>query len=457
MTIHVFTGPTLPREDVLARLDAVVAGPAAFGDVYRAAHQRPTAIAIIDGYFERVPATWHKEILWAMAEGVHVFGSSSMGALRAAELCDFGMVGVGSIFEAFRDGVLEDDDEVAVAHGHADTGYLAVSEAMVNIRATLLRAAREGVVSETTAAELTVLAKRTFYAQRCYPELLQAGAAQGLDAAELGRLRGWVKQGRVDQKRLDAEQLLEHLGAWLAEKPKPKRVSYSFEPTDAWHEAQRFAVPSLGQSSVAAAHDDTGWIEELKLADAYGAAHARAVARGWSLEAARRAGVKADALAVRTAVETFRRDQDLTERQAFERWREEQRLDAASLTRFFEDQARAAWAEPLSAGLAQTHLKAELQASGQYGRFAERAERKARSLAEVGLSSPSLNDAQLDESELWRWYFAELRLIPPSNLDTFARSRGFTGTEELRRAVLREYVHRKREAGNAPGSTPKSA
>jgi hypothetical protein len=457
MTIHVFAGPTLRREDVLSRLDAVVSGPVAFGDVYRTAHQRPTAIAIIDGYFERVPATWHKEILWAMSEGIHVFGASSMGALRAAELCDFGMVGVGSIFEAFRDGLLEDDDEVAVAHGEADTGYRPVSEAMVNIRATLERAVREEIVSPATAVELTARAKRTFYAERSYATLLRADATQGLDATELVRLRGWLNEGRVDQKRLDAERLLQHLAAWRAENPKPKRVGYSFESTDAWHEAQRVAGASLGRGTAANSNDDAGVIEELKLADAYNAAQALAVARGWSLEAARRAGVKADALAVRTAVETFRRDHGLTERQAFERWREQQRLDAAGLTRFFEDQARAAWAEPLSAALAQQHLKAELQASGQYGHFADRADRKARSLAEVGLSSPSLADAQLDESELWRWYFAELRLIPPSNLDTFARSRGFADTEELRRAVLREYVHRKREARAAVDDTPKSA
>ena len=46
-----------------------------------------------------------------------------MGALRAAELHVFGMVGVGRVFELFRDGLLEDDDEVAVAHGPADSGY----------------------------------------------------------------------------------------------------------------------------------------------------------------------------------------------------------------------------------------------------------------------------------------------------------------------------------------------
>jgi hypothetical protein len=366
------------------------------------------------------------------------------------------MVGVGSIFEAFRDGLLEDDDEVAVAHGQADTGFLPGSEAMVNIRATLDRAKREAVVSAETAAELTTLAKRTFYAERNYATLLQAGAELGLDSRELAKLRSFLEQGRIDQKRLDAEQLLSHLQDWLAETPQPKRVSYSFEPTDAWHEAQRLATSTLGQSPQAATSDDAGLLEELKLADAYNATHARAVARGWSLEAARRAGVRADALAVRTAVETFRRDQGLTERQAFEHWRDEQRLDAAGLTRFFEDRARAAWAEPLSAALAQAHLKAELQASGLYGRFAERAERKAKGLAQVGLSSPSLRDAQLDESELWRWYFAELRLIPPSDLDAFARSRGFADTEELRRAVLREYCHLKRHAQGGPTNRPQS-
>ena len=104
----------------------------------------PLAIGLIDGYFERVPAVWHKEILWALSQGIHVFGSASMGALRAAELAPFGMIGVGAIFEAYRDGILEDDDEVAVAHGPADTGYRAGSDAMVNIRATLARAVQHG-------------------------------------------------------------------------------------------------------------------------------------------------------------------------------------------------------------------------------------------------------------------------------------------------------------------------
>jgi len=448
VTIHVFAGPTLSSREVRAHLpDALVAGPVKFGDVYRAARQQPSAIAIIDGYFERVPATWHKEILWAMSEGVHVFGASSMGALRAAELCDFGMVGVGAIFEAFRDGELEDDDEVAVAHGDESTGFVPVSDAMVNIRATLRRAAVEGVLSEPTRDALTALAKGIFYADRSYPGLLEAGATAGLDAQELSRFRVWVGVGRVDQKRADAERLLEQLKAWQRTLPRPKRVDYSFEATDAWHEAERAASTGLADAKTSVARVDEGVLEELKLGDQYMAAHAAASAFGWSLDAARRAGVRPDALAVRTAVETFRRDAGLSERQAFEAWREAQQLNDAALTRFFEDRARASWAQPLSESLGHGHLRSQLQSAGVYGALRERAERKAQRLNELGLASPSLADAKLGETELWRWYFVErLERDVPRDLDLFARSAGFAGIDELRRAALREHCYRVDEA-----------
>ena len=88
MSVFVFTGPTLSPEKACAELDAIYLPPVSQGDVYRAALKRPRAIGIIDGYFECVPAVWHKEILWAMTEGIHVYGSASMGALRAVELAD---------------------------------------------------------------------------------------------------------------------------------------------------------------------------------------------------------------------------------------------------------------------------------------------------------------------------------------------------------------------------------
>jgi hypothetical protein len=142
MTTFIFVGPTLPAEEIARTQGFICLPPVAQGDLYRAARRRPRAIGIIDGYFSGAPSVWHKEILWAISQGVPVFGSASMGALRASELHTFGMRGVGRIFEAFRDGALEDDDEVAMVHGPADLEYVAASEAMVNIRATLARGGR---------------------------------------------------------------------------------------------------------------------------------------------------------------------------------------------------------------------------------------------------------------------------------------------------------------------------
>src|SRR5437588_2923171 len=159
VSVYVFTGPTISPAEARAELEAVYLPPAAEGDVFRAALKRPQAIGIIDGYFQSTPSVRHKEILWAMSRGIHVFGSASIGALRAAELAAFGMEGVGTVFELYRDGVLEDDDEVAIAHGPAEVEFRGGSEAMVDIRQTLQRAERVGVISIQVRTALERIAK----------------------------------------------------------------------------------------------------------------------------------------------------------------------------------------------------------------------------------------------------------------------------------------------------------
>jgi hypothetical protein len=136
MKTLVYVGPTLPAEQVRKLLpDATVMPPAAVGDILRASRRRDVArIAIIDGYFERMAAVWHKEILIAIERGIEVWGAASMGALRAAELHAFGMRGVGTIYQWYKRGVITADDEVAVAHLPAEYGYRATSDALVNFR-----------------------------------------------------------------------------------------------------------------------------------------------------------------------------------------------------------------------------------------------------------------------------------------------------------------------------------
>lgn len=237
MRAIVFAGPSLPPAARPADAPEIEwHPPVCQGDVTRAARAGPDVIGIIDGYFEIVPTVWHKEILRAMAQGIHVFGAASIGALRVAELDVFGMRGIGRIYEQFRDGVLEDDDEVAVLHGPEELGYPALTEAMVNIRATFDEAARVGVLSPEIAAQLTALAKSLFYKERTYDAVLQR-AASDLPATDLRDLAAWLTTNRIDQKRRDADALLAAIRAHLAAAPLPLRVTYTLAGTIAWHAA----------------------------------------------------------------------------------------------------------------------------------------------------------------------------------------------------------------------------
>jgi len=240
MRVVIFAGPSLPpaaRHDCGLEIDW--RPPVRQGELYRAALGRPAVIGVIDGYFEVTPTVWHKEILWAMTRGIHVFGAASIGALRAAELDVFGMKGIGRIYEDFRDGVLEDDDEVAVLHGPDELGYPPLTEAMVNIRATLAAATRDGIVSRGVVMNLTVIAKQLFYKDRTYEAMLQSAVEFGMSADELTRLTDWLPRGRVDQKRLDAEAMLDAIRAHQAVGPGPPRVNYQLADTAAWQAARR--------------------------------------------------------------------------------------------------------------------------------------------------------------------------------------------------------------------------
>jgi hypothetical protein len=237
-------GPTISPAEGRGELDAVYLPPAAEGDVYRVTLRDPQAIGIIDGYFQSVPTVRHKEILWAMSRGIHVFGSASIGALRAAELAAFGMEGVGTIFELYRDGILEDDDEVAIAHGPAETGFRAASEAMVNIRQTLQKAELIEIISTKSRTILEGIGKKLFYPDRNYGVLLGSAVDSGIPEIELARFRQWLPEGRVNQKREDALTMLRLMGRRLAEGLDPKAVSYSFQHTVMWESASREAANS---------------------------------------------------------------------------------------------------------------------------------------------------------------------------------------------------------------------
>jgi hypothetical protein len=234
MSLIVFCGPSLSHAEGRAVVDAIFLPPAQQGDVYRAAREKPTAIGLIDGLFDQVNAVAHKEILWAMSQGVHVLGSASMGALRAMELASFGMEGIGTIFEWYQSGLLEDDDEVALLHGQAEDGYVPLSEPMVNIRATLEAAESQGIISSSLHGALLAQVKEIFYADRSYPLMLARAVERGIGPGELDGLREFIRTRKVNQKRADALRLIEAMRDRFSVGVEPKKVRYHFSHTDAW-------------------------------------------------------------------------------------------------------------------------------------------------------------------------------------------------------------------------------
>jgi hypothetical protein len=237
----IFLGPTLPVAEARAELDAVYLPPVSAGDMFRIWQRRPRAVGIVDGCFEHVPSVWHKEIMWIMAQGVHVFGSAGLGALRAAELDSFGMRGVGPVYQAVKDGTLDRDDEVAVAWEQGPDGYRALSEAMVSIRATLEAAQREKIISDAARDILATAAAGLFYRDRTWPALVDAGKAAGADPAELTALRQWLPSGRIDLQADDAVAMLRQMRDFLAGSPDPLRVPWTLANTTRWLAAKEYA------------------------------------------------------------------------------------------------------------------------------------------------------------------------------------------------------------------------
>ncbi|MCI0673610.1 MAG: hypothetical protein L0Y64_24430 [Myxococcaceae bacterium] len=209
----VFLGPSLAANAARAIAPCTVLPPAAQGDVWTALRRRPRAIALIDGVFEARPSVWHQELLAALDAGVAVFGASSMGALRAAELAGHGVIGVGHIYEAYRDGWLVDDAEVALLHADAEHGFRPLTVPLVNVRHAAVRAAKEGVVSRRDALRIVEMAEGVFYQERTWPRVLDGAR---LPSAVRARLEEWLAQAPVDLKAEDARECLRAAGAFMA-------------------------------------------------------------------------------------------------------------------------------------------------------------------------------------------------------------------------------------------------
>ena len=426
-----FLGPTLAVAQARAELDAVYLPPASAGDVYRLWRSRPSVIGIVDGA-AGAPAVWHKEIMWVMERGVHVFGSAALGALRAAELASFGMHGTGWVYQAFRHGTLDADDEVAVAQAGAGDGYRPLSEAMVNIRRTLDAALGQGVISPAVVSILTARGRAMFHQDRTWPELIRAGRGAGADAAELDELARWLPAGRVAQQADDARAMLAEMRGFLAD-PAPLRVTWRTANTAMLAAARHLADTDM-RSHDATPALSARVLDELRLRgpDSFEAARARGLLRVFAASFAEKAGLTVEAEQLRTAVAALRESLAVEHDAEFARFLTANGLSVSDFERLAADEVLIRWACGQAEREAATALVDELRARGEYASLAERA--KAKSAAAAPVKDEDAGDEAIE------WYFTRRRGTPvPADLAGYARACGFADERDFRRAVRDEY------------------
>lgn len=196
-----FVGPSLYGTDP-DLTGITVRSPARQGDIARAVLDGALAIGLVDGYFDAMAAPWHKEILFALAREVTMLGSSSMGALRAAECAAFGMRPVGEIAQAYCDGSLDDDAAVAVTHGPEELGYPPLIEPLVNVKPTLERLRSLQLISEAEQQRLWERACRLHFKDR---------SVEALISTERDDILAAYRAHRINRKAEDALLLVAEL------------------------------------------------------------------------------------------------------------------------------------------------------------------------------------------------------------------------------------------------------
>ena len=170
--IKVYAGLSAQSSDVQSILPgARCAPPVQRGDILADIEDGVNSILILDGLFHQALSVSPSEIMDALRRGIRVFGASSMGALRAAELEAYGMVGVGEIFEHIRNADAFRDDFLGQVF---IDGWPQIQEASVTyvefeINLTLLLRRRR--ISRATYDYLSALYAELHYTERNLPTL----------------------------------------------------------------------------------------------------------------------------------------------------------------------------------------------------------------------------------------------------------------------------------------------
>lgn len=348
---------------------------------------------------------------------------------------------MGEIFACYRDGVLEDDDEVAVLHGPAELGYLSLSLPMVNVRATVSRALTESVVSKQDADLLIAAAKSIFYQKRQWLCVIAAAKQAGAEAHMLSAFERWLPGGEQDLKCQDAEALLAALAAFSSSEAAPMRCDYTFEWTVAWdsvvtgHALAGKAEKSHVESKQLVAGIEQLIIDELRLAPLhYRQVMLRARLKKLALHEAGRKRIAIGDRQMCQQLQAWRENLGLYTRVQLDQWIEQNNWTLENLQQALQDEQLCKAVENDLDDESVHLLLNELRLSGEYNALKACAEAKRVACISGELAS------DIVPAQLLAWYFeSKLGKGIPANLDDYLLQIGLHRREDFYQLVKKQH------------------
>jgi TfuA protein len=200
-------------EKAKAILDADYKPPAKKGDLLALLGLSDTkrVIGLIDGLFlQDYPPTPIEVYSILVRKNLTVVGGASLGALRAVELEKFGMIGIGKVFELFKNGIIDADDEVAVTFDQ--TNHKVQSEAMIDIRFNLFIAQRKRIIDADTKRALAKVAKDTYFPFRNYESIIDESIKRfQIFEEQLEAFRNYIRKNKDSLKERDAIRTISYI------------------------------------------------------------------------------------------------------------------------------------------------------------------------------------------------------------------------------------------------------
>jgi TfuA protein len=203
--VYVFGGPSLeliPKE-LINKVKCFP--PIKSGDLDILYSLPPSICIIIDGVFSGKRAVTIFECRELLEKGWVVIGASSMGALRAADLWSYGMIGIGDVYNMFRIGVCRSDADVAVVYNILEDFLCEeITISMVHVRSVLHYLSTKGSIDKAKARLLICKARQISWEERM-PSVLFDEWGKFLGQEKLiNKIKRHFNQPRLHPKKVDA-------------------------------------------------------------------------------------------------------------------------------------------------------------------------------------------------------------------------------------------------------------